>query len=101
MRAKMFMQTLCRIKLGWDNVLDEKHETQWLHWTEDLPKLQEIQLAAVSNQKGLEKFRTHNSIAFQMVPAPVMELQCIHALSMTEENSLCICDWKGSFGAYT
>ena len=44
MKAKLLMQTLCRIKLGWDNVLDEQHKAQWLRWIEDLPKLQEIQI---------------------------------------------------------
>ena len=44
MKAKLLMQTLCRIKLGWDNVLDEQHKTQWLLWIEDLPKFQEIQI---------------------------------------------------------
>ena len=51
------MQTLCRIKLGWDNVLDEKHETQWLHWTEDLPKLQEIQISRCFKPEGFGKIQ--------------------------------------------
>ena len=38
------VKTLCRIKLGWDNVPDEQHKAQWLRLIKDSPKLQEIQI---------------------------------------------------------
>ena len=43
-KAKLFLQDLCRKKLGWDNVIVEQGRVQWLRWLEDLPKLQVIQI---------------------------------------------------------
>ena len=43
-KAKLFLQTLSRKSLGWDDPLDEADKGQWKRWLDDLPKLQEIQV---------------------------------------------------------
>ena len=44
MKAKLLLQELCRKKVGWDGVIGEQERVQWLHWLEDLPKLQAFQI---------------------------------------------------------
>ena len=44
MKAKLLLQELCRKRLGWDSAINEQERVQWLHWLEDLPKLQGLQI---------------------------------------------------------
>ncbi|XP_022803018.1 uncharacterized protein LOC111340435 [Stylophora pistillata] len=43
MKAKLLLQTL-RLKLGWDDTLEETDKEQWKRWLDDLPKLHQIQV---------------------------------------------------------
>ena len=37
--AKMILQDLCRLKIGWDDTIPEIHEFRWRRWLAELPKL--------------------------------------------------------------
>ena len=39
MKTKLFLQTLSRKRLGWDDTLEETDKEQWKRWLDDLPKL--------------------------------------------------------------
>lgn len=38
-KAKLLLQTISRVKLGWDDRLGENERLQWMRWLQDLPKL--------------------------------------------------------------
>ena len=44
MKTKLFLQTLSRKRLGWDDTLEETDKEQWKRWLDDLPKLHQIQV---------------------------------------------------------
>ena len=42
--VKVLMQTLCRMKLGWDDPIPQIYASAWTKWLEDLPKVQEFNI---------------------------------------------------------
>ncbi len=42
LQAKQILQDLCRMKLGWDELIPEKFQARWQSWLQDLPKLEEL-----------------------------------------------------------
>jgi hypothetical protein len=44
MKAKLLLQILSRMKIGWDDQIGETERTQWIRWLEYLPKLTELQV---------------------------------------------------------
>ena len=40
--AKILLQDLCRLKLGWDEQIPRQHLKRWQGWLEELPKLSEF-----------------------------------------------------------
>ncbi|XP_050417733.2 uncharacterized protein LOC126831129 [Patella vulgata] len=45
LNAKLILQELCRLKLGWDNKIPDEYEKLWLSWMEDLPLLSNLQVS--------------------------------------------------------
>ncbi|XP_028394892.1 uncharacterized protein LOC114519037 [Dendronephthya gigantea] len=41
-QAKLILQDLCRMKLGWDEEIPEEHLNRWRSWLEELPKLEQL-----------------------------------------------------------
>jgi hypothetical protein len=39
----LILQDLCRLKIGWDDDIPEKHLTKWQEWLSDLPKVSNFQ----------------------------------------------------------
>ncbi|XP_064645120.1 uncharacterized protein LOC135498666 [Lineus longissimus] len=37
--AKLILQDLCRLKIGWDDDIPEEHLSKWQRWLSDLPKV--------------------------------------------------------------
>jgi hypothetical protein len=44
MKAKLLLQMLSRMKIGWDDQIGEIERMQWIRWLENLPKLAELQV---------------------------------------------------------
>ena len=42
--AKVLLQDLCRLQLGWDDEIPKEYLSKWLYWLEQLPKLKEYKL---------------------------------------------------------
>jgi hypothetical protein len=51
--AKMILQELCRMKVGWDDNLPEKELTQWLKWLKDLPMMEHFVVDRCIKPAGL------------------------------------------------
>ncbi|XP_064638263.1 uncharacterized protein LOC135494281 [Lineus longissimus] len=39
LKAKLILQDLCRLKIGWDDDIPEEHLSKWQRWLSDLPKV--------------------------------------------------------------
>ena len=44
MKAKLLLQMLSRMKIGWDDQIGETERMQWMRWLADLPKLADVQV---------------------------------------------------------
>lgn len=52
MRAKLLIQTLSRKKIGWDELLEDTENVQWMRWLDDLRKLREVRVDRCFKPKG-------------------------------------------------
>jgi hypothetical protein len=44
LRARLLLQKLTRLKLGWDEPLPEVQKQEWENWTEELPQMKEYEV---------------------------------------------------------
>ncbi|XP_038131095.1 uncharacterized protein LOC119776626 [Cyprinodon tularosa] len=51
LRGKALFQTLCRLKLGWDEIIPSDIAEQWGRWLDDLPKLCRLQVTRCLRHK--------------------------------------------------
>ena len=50
--AKKILQELCRLKLGWDDVIPEHLAQQWSTWMSDLHRLEDVGVSRCFKPKG-------------------------------------------------
>lgn len=43
-RAKILLQDIWRVKLGWDEPIEESLEGRWIRWLEDLTLIQNVKI---------------------------------------------------------
>ena len=44
LKAKQILQDLCRMKLGWDDLVPNEYLARWQSWLEELPRLEDVEI---------------------------------------------------------
>ncbi|PFX16314.1 hypothetical protein AWC38_SpisGene19420 [Stylophora pistillata] len=55
--AKLILQILSRMKIGWDEPLEENENEQWTRWLDDLGKLRKVTVDRCLKPKGLAQVK--------------------------------------------
>ncbi|XP_078351492.1 uncharacterized protein LOC144636211 [Oculina patagonica] len=87
--AKQLLQDLCKLKLDWDDPVDEKESQRWEKWKEELPKLSQLAVKRCVKPADLGELKTvelHNfADASQFAFGAVSYLRLVD----TKDNACC------------
>lgn len=89
LEAKQLLQTLCQMKLGWDDEIPQELSRKWHNWQEELPKLSAFEINRCLKPEGFEN--SQNITLHHFTDASEKGYGTVSYLRMTNEENQVSC----------
>ena len=100
MKAKLWMQTLCRKKVTWDADIEEPERAQWERWIADLADLENVHVNRCFKPDDFGKVETVELHVFSDASRVGYAAVAYLAFCYGRQNLVCFRDWKDEVSPY-